>query len=66
MTHGEIDRKATFLRVYANLPQATREEIITVINNETYTWQSAKLEIEQETPIGIKILDILYDLEILK
>ena len=60
-----MDRKAQFLKVYANLPQPTREEIVAVVRNEPYTWQSAKLEVEQETPIGKEILELLVNLKIL-
>ena len=60
-----MDRTAQFLKVYANLPQSTREEIVAVVNNEPYTWQSAKLEVEQGTPIGKNILELLVNLKIL-
>jgi hypothetical protein len=60
-----MDKKTQFLRVYANLPQASRGEIVAVINNETYTWQSAKLEVEQDTVIGKQILELLTNLKIL-
>jgi hypothetical protein len=60
-----MDKKAQFLKTYANLPSAAREEIIVVVDNEPYTWQSAKLEVEQDTPIGHKILEILTRLKIL-
>jgi hypothetical protein len=60
-----MDKKTQFLRVYANLPQASRGEIIAVINNEAYTWQSAKLEVEQDTEIGKQILQLLTNLKIL-
>jgi hypothetical protein len=60
-----MDRKTQFLKVYANLPQSTREEIVAVVKGEPYTWQSAKLEIEQETPIGKEILELLVNLKIL-
>jgi len=60
-----MDRKAKFLKVYANLPAAAREEIVAVVNGEPFTWQSAKLEIEQNTPTGKEILDLLYKLKIL-
>ena len=59
------DRKTEFFKVYANLPQATRGEIVAVIKNEPYTWQSAKLEVENDTPIGKEILELLYKLKIL-
>ncbi len=61
-----MDKKVEFLKVYANLPQAVREEIIAIARNEPYTWKSAKLEIEQDTPIGKEILELLSKLQILK
>ena len=60
-----MDRKAQFFKVYANLPQVAREEVVAMVKNEPYTWQSAKLEIEQDTPIGDDILDFLVRLKIL-
>ena len=60
-----MDKKAQFFKVYANLPQATREEIVAVVGNEPFTWQAAKLEIEQNTKIGDEILELLVKLNIL-
>lgn len=59
------DQRAKFLKVYANLPRSAREEIMVVVEDEPYTWQSAKLEVEQNTPLGKTILDILTRLKIL-
>ena len=61
-----MDKKNQFLKIYANLPQGSREEIIAVVKNEPYTWQSAKLEVEQDPPIGKEILEILVQLKILQ
>jgi hypothetical protein len=60
-----MDTKALFLKTYANLPHGTRGEIIAVIKGEPYTWQSAKLEVEQDTQIGKEILQLLVNLKIL-
>lgn len=60
-----MDKKTQFIKIYANLPHASREEIVVVVENEPYTWNSAKLEVEQDTPIGTKILEILTRLKIL-
>lgn len=60
-----MDSKAQFLKVYANLPQATREETIAVIRGEPYSWKAAKLEVEQDTLIGRDILEFLSNLKIL-
>ena len=58
--------EAKFLKIYANLSIKDRNEIIVVINNEPFTWNSAELEIEQDTLIGKKILTKLVKLGILK
>lgn len=60
-----MDKKTLFLKMYANLPAGSRDEIIAVVEGETYTWRSAKLEIEQDTPLGAKILEHLETLGIL-
>lgn len=60
-----MDIKALFIKTYANLPRGSREEIIAVIKGEPYTWQSAKLEIEQDTAVGKEILQLLVNLKIL-
>ena len=60
-----MDKKAQFMNIYANLPLATREGVIVVIENEPLTWKVAKLEVENDTPKGKEILRILAGLKIL-
>jgi hypothetical protein len=60
-----MDKKALFLRTYANLPVVSRDEIIAVVRDEPFTWKSAKLEIEEETEVGAEILESLFKLSIL-
>lgn len=60
-----MDKKTQFLKIYANLPHATRGEIIAVVKGEPFTWNSAKLEIEQETSLGKEIIETLTRLKIL-
>jgi len=60
-----MDRKTQFLNAYANLPQGSRDEIVAVVNGEPYTWKSARLEVEQDTPIGKEIIELLVKLKIL-
>jgi len=59
------ENKSKFQRTYANLPSAAREEVIAVIEGEPYTWKSARLEVENETQVGTKILESLVKLGIL-
>lgn len=57
--------KATFFQRYANIPAGAREEIIAVVDDETYTWNSAKVEIINNTETGKKILELLNKMKIL-
>jgi hypothetical protein len=50
---------AKFLKRYANLPEGARDEIIAVVNNEPYTWRSARIEIMNNTEIGKMVLEFL-------
>lgn len=60
-----MDRKAQFNKIYANLPLGMREEIIVVIDDEPLTWNSAGLEVEQDTYAGYEILQALDRLKLL-
>lgn len=60
-----MDLQSKFLRVYANLPLNQRAEIVVVINDEPLTWNSAKIEVENNTPTGKEILEKLVRLGII-
>lgn len=53
------------MKIYANLPLGTRDEIVVTIEGEPLTWQVAKLEIEQDTQRGKEILGQLKELQII-
>lgn len=57
--------KEKFLKAYANLPPPEREQVIVIIDNEPYSWNTACNEIENNTELGKKILKKLEALEIL-
>lgn len=57
--------KEKFLKSYSNLPEKVREEIVVVIDKRTYSWDSAYLEIKDNTELGKKILNSLRELEII-
>ena len=58
--------RAKFLRIYANLPLNQRNEIVVVIDDEPMTWNAARVEIENDTKKGKEILQKLIDLQIIK
>lgn len=60
------DIKSTFLKAYANLPLALRQEIVAVLDGEPMTWNAIKLEVENNTKKGVDALKILEELGILR
>ena len=48
--------KSKFLKIFANIPINVRNEIISVVDGKTISWNVAFLEINKETEIGEKIL----------
>ena len=69
----EEEKKQRFLKVYQNLPLNERKNTIVVLQNEEkggvkkepISWDIAFIEIDQETPIGEKILSKLIKLELI-
>jgi UV DNA damage repair endonuclease len=50
------DKRTKFLRVYANVPDNLREDIIVIVDDKTYTWNTAYFEIKNNTELGRKLL----------
>ena len=59
------DLSVKLLKIYANLPLAAREEVIVVIDDEPMTWNVLRIEVENNTPKGLKGLAILSQLKII-
>ena len=57
--------KDKFLKVYANLPEPERDQVIAIVNNKTYSWNVTYAEISNNTALGKKILKKIEDLGIL-
>ena len=57
--------KEKFLKVFANLPEPEREQVIAIIDNKTYSWNIAFNEISKDTELGKKIIKKLEALKIL-
>lgn len=62
----EMEKKSKFQRAYSNLPLEFRTEICVVIDDEPVTWNVVKLEIDNNSEKGNKILDKLFELKILE
>lgn len=60
-----MSSKEKFYKIYGNLPIATRDEIILVLNGDGISWRVAKLEIDNDTPLSTIILAKLEELRII-
>ena len=59
------DQRKQFLKIYANLPLALREEIILTLDTKPITWNVAFVEINGGTSLSKVILGKLEKLEII-
>ncbi|MFH1710706.1 MAG: hypothetical protein ABH840_00170 [Nanoarchaeota archaeon] len=59
------DEKAKFLKIFGNIPENLRRDIIAVIDEKPYTWNVAYIEIKNNTELGNEILKSLKELEII-
>lgn len=57
--------KASFFKAFANVPAPLREEIITAIEGETFTWYTANAEIEHNTVKAKKIVEQLQKMKVI-
>ncbi len=53
------DKRAEFLKIYSNVPEDLREDILVVVDEKSYTWNTSYLEIKDNTELGKKILKAL-------
>lgn len=65
MKKSKEDKRAKFLKIYADIPEGLRGDIIVVIDKEPYTWNTSFIEIEANTSLGKKILKTLEDMNII-
>ncbi len=53
---GIEEIRSAFIRAYAAVPAKMRGEIIALVGERPYTWDSAYLEVSGKTKIGDEIL----------
>ena len=59
------DKKAKFLKAYAQVPNSLKEQIIVIIDEQHYNWNSVLFEIKNNTALSKKILNTLSDMKII-
>jgi len=57
--------KAKFLNTYANLPEPEKAQIIAIVDDKPYSWDSTYREISSATNLGNKILEKMSELGLL-
>jgi len=64
MSHNSPEEvKIRFKKAFANLPEKVRnEDVILVVDKKPYTWNATFFEIENNTPLGKKMLKKLEEL----
>ena len=60
-----VDKREQFLRIYANIPEDLRKDILVVVEGKTYSWSVAFLEVKDNTALGQKILKTLEEIGVL-
>lgn len=65
MPNIEEDLKEDFLQFYENLPSEELDQPIVVLDDESYTWRTARQEIEAGTDKGKKIINEIDNMNIL-
>jgi hypothetical protein len=59
------DKKAKFLKAYAQVPTSLREQIIVIVDEQHYNWNSVLFEIKNNTQLSKKILNTLSNMNII-
>lgn len=59
------DKREKFLRIYANIPEGLRSDIIVIVDGKTYNWNTSYFEIKDDTELGKKILKTLIAIGII-
>lgn len=58
--------RAHFIKTYAAVPGKLREEIVALVDDKPYNWNSAYIEINGKTPAGDELLGHLAAIGLIK
>lgn len=63
----KANRRSRFYKTYANIPLGLRDQIVVVLkDNQPLSWNTARIEIDNETDKVQEILEKLDELGLLK
>ena len=58
--------RTRFLKAYASVPAGLREDIIAVVEEKTYSWDTAFVEVNAKSQLGDKIIRTLEEIGMFK
>lgn len=59
------ETKEKFLKAYTGVPDPLRNEIIVIIDQKPYSWNTSYFEIKNNTELSKKILNTLLSMKII-
>lgn len=60
------EKRAKFMQIFANIPEKIRgEDIIVVIDDKPFTWNTAMIEVKNNSELGKRIIKKLEKMEII-
>ena len=63
---GIEELRTRFLKGYASVPEALRSDIVALVEDKTYSWNAAFVEVNGKTPLGDKIIRKLEEIGMFK
>lgn len=59
------DKKAKFLKIYSQLPEALIDQIVVFLEDKPYSWKAIFFEVKNNTPTSKKILNTLSEMDMI-
>ena len=60
-----MDKREKFMMIFAKVPEELRNDVLIIIKERPYNWDTAYIEIRDKTNTGKEILKALEELEII-
>lgn len=66
MESGKENKREKFMRIFANVPEKIRgEDVVAVVDDKPFTWNTAMIEVKNDSELGRKILKMLEKVGVL-
>ncbi|GAG69344.1 unnamed protein product [marine sediment metagenome] len=61
----EEEKRVKFFKAYAQLPKALTSQIIVVVDEKPYTWDTVYFEVKNKTPLSEKLLNTFFAMKLI-